>query len=81
MIVETITAITTYLSEHQVILIGASTTIAEITVIVVNCYRKLKSDKSKTTTMGLKGSKSVKPTSVLRVLLWSANPINLFRAV
>lgn len=66
-----------FLAGNKAVLIGAAVTVGELLVIAVNTYRKLRADKAKDaeiTTLEAKPKRSVSST-----LLWSANPINLFR--
>lgn len=63
-----------FLTDNRTIIVGATVTIAEVTTVVVNLLRKLKSEKEKMQTMGA-GERE----SFAKKLIWSANPINLFR--
>lgn len=67
-----LTSILTYLAAHKVILVGATATVCEMLVIVVNTYRKLKAKKS-----AAFGKSSRESTA--KILAWSANPLNLFK--
>ena len=59
-----------WLADNKEIVIGAAVTISELIIILVNTLRR---SKAKTVTaMDAKSSK-------LKKLVWSANPINLFR--
>lgn len=60
-----LTSLLTFLAENKIILVGASATIGEIFVIIINTIRRSK----KVQTFENKGNS----------FLWSANPINLFR--
>lgn len=67
------TNILEYLASNKTIVVGATATLAEVTVIIVNTWRKLRADKNRTVAMGM-----ARPSN-LQVFLWAANPINLFR--
>lgn len=62
-----------FLATNKTMLTAAAVTVGELMVIGVNVYRKIKARKTEVTTM------EVKPRSVASLLLWSANPVNLFR--
>jgi len=88
---ENIQEIVTYLSENKPALIGAIGTIIEIIILVFNLFRKLKAKKHaqmRVQSVARKPKKvrkqvaihAAKYNSKIRTLLWSANPINLFRS-
>lgn len=60
-----------FLTLKNTIIIGAATTVAELTVILVNFYRQL-----------IKNTTELKAMNKIeRSVLWAANPINLFRRI
>ncbi len=76
--------ILTFLTDHKLIIIGAATTFCEVVVVFVNMRRKLRKDLQTVSTMDAGDQRAERRTRVGRMtskeyLLWSANPINLFR--
>lgn len=66
-----LTEILSFLTDQKVIITGAATTISELVIIIVNTYRKLKAQPQ---------NKAFGVTiDSMKLFLWSANPINLFR--
>ena len=74
--------ILTFLAENKAIIIGTAATITEVATIVVNFVRKTKSDENIVQIM-MDAESSTQETSPKsstgKKLLWSANPINLFK--
>lgn len=70
------TEILSFLADNKTIVVGATMTIAECVVIVVNTIRKLRQPPAK---VSLKDSPCKKSSENL--FLWVINPINLFRPV
>lgn len=68
--------ILTFLATNKVVITGAAATLAEVVVVLVNLRRRLKKQSEDTT---LLSDESVK-SSMFKDLMWSANPINLFRS-
>jgi hypothetical protein len=64
-----------FLSSNKTIVVGATACLAEVATIIVNFTRKIRSDKQKVQTLD-----AGKKQSFTKKLLWSANPINLFRS-
>jgi len=75
-------SILTFLTENKSIIVGAAATIAEVATIVVNFVRKTKANEKVVQTMMNAGDDiefgGSKPSNGKK-LLWSANPINLFK--
>ncbi len=59
-----------FLADNKEILVGAALTVSEFIVILVNTLRR-----SKAKPVGVMDAKHSK----LKSLIWSANPVNLFR--
>jgi len=74
-----IETILTFLAGNKAIIVGATATIAEVATIVINFVRKNKAEKQVVQAMGTEGATDAPKTSLGKKLLWSANPINLFR--
>jgi len=75
-------SILTFLAENKAIVVGACACIAEVATIVVNFVRRTKSDAKVVQTMMDAGSgtaSSAPKLSAGKKLLWSVNPINLFK--
>lgn len=71
-----ITEILEYITNNRVIIVGAAGTICEVIVIIINLMRRIhRLEGMSYSLMGYKQSK------FLKVLFWSANPLNLFRSV
>lgn len=64
--------ILTFMAAHKVIIIGATTTFAEVVVVLFNLWRRLRSPH---TELMSSDQKSV----TFKTILWAANPINLFK--
>lgn len=73
-----------FLATNKAIIVGAAATVAELIVISVNLYRRLRAKKR----FELESADNPVPTSkratdykgsLFNDLAWSANPINLFR--
>ncbi len=62
-----------FMTENKLIIIGAATTISEVIVIFWNMRRKAKTVKV------MAATENATPESKLSVILWAANPINVFR--
>lgn len=62
-----------FLASNKVIIVGATVTVTESLTIIINFWRKIRADEKRTELMG------TKPDSIGRTILWSANPLNLFR--
>lgn len=78
----TLETILTFLTENKTIIVGAVVTLTEVATIVINFVRKTKSDAKVVQTMidsGTGTSQLAPKASVGKKLLWSANPINLFK--
>lgn len=80
MIIETLT----FLSQNKTIIIGATATIAELFVIIINLKRRIKKEQNLVKYMtapyiNLEQRTRISRTLSLRNLLWAANPINLFK--
>jgi len=92
---ETIITILSFLSEHKVIVLSAAGTVAQLVVIMFNMIRKIHKIKAKkanerliamsygptkhTKPMNMKQLESLDKRDYTEALLWSMNPINLFR--
>ena len=63
---------------NKAVVIGAAGVISELIVIAVNTYRAIRANKKQIEAMGLP-SKPTEFDKKVSVLLWAANPINLFR--
>lgn len=79
-----IVEILTFLTDYKVIVVGAATTLSEVVVVLVNMRRKLKAERQAVETMSAADQDFEKRTRLSRMLsrknlLWSANPLNLFR--
>ena len=72
-------SILTFLAANKAIIVGATATLAEVATIIINFVRKNKAEKEVVQTMGDASAASAPKASVGKKLLWSANPINLFR--
>jgi hypothetical protein len=72
-----INAILTYLTENKLLLVGAVAALTEVLAIVINFWRKVKAE---ATAVKVYGGDHVKVSAISK-LLWSANPINLFRKI
>lgn len=73
------TELLTYLSGNKIIIVGAVGTICESIVIIVNCYRRLKKEKVIAMKLSVEPSSFRSIISWKSLLLWSANPLNLFK--
>jgi hypothetical protein len=73
-----IASILTWLADNKTIVVGAFATLSEVIVIIVNCYRKTKAEKVAVKTL-ISVPETAPKSTLTRKLLWSANPINLFR--
>lgn len=71
-----LTDILNFLSSQNIIIVGAVTCVCEVLVVIVNTYRQLKHQKQQVQTLGIK-----KTTSTSKMLVWSLNPLNLFRTI
>ena len=71
-----IETILTFLTENKSICVGAAITITEVATIFINWHRKLEAEHSRVTSIG---AGIVKTEPVRSKILWSINPINLFR--
>lgn len=74
------TELLTYLAEHKAIIVGATATLSEVAVVLINMWRKIrKSKKTEIYSLNSTGAKRsiIRPTT----LLWAANPLNLFKSV
>ena len=79
------TTILEYLANNKTIVVGATVTLAEVIVIIVNTWRKLRANRIAAASyynVGTPESKLYQPPVPLKkvnVFLWAINPINLFR--
>lgn len=82
---ETLTEILKYFTDQKLIIMGAAITVSELIIIAVNTYRRLRAKTeilmkfpalTKTPTVD---EKKLLKENTLKVILWAANPINLFR--
>lgn len=72
--------ILTFLATHKVVIAGAAATLSEVVVVLVNLRRRLKKQSEEVTLLSeIYDDVNQKP-STFKNLLWSANPINLFRS-
>jgi len=71
----------TFLTNHRTIIIGATTTLTEVVIIFVNMRRKLRKDTQAASIINHRIDQRTYITRIIsrKYLLWSANPINLFR--
>lgn len=76
-----LTSILTYLSSNKLIVVGAFATTCECLVIAVNTWRQLRKEKSMAKALSVDAKSFRKVRSMKTVLLWSANPLNLFKSV
>ena len=64
-----------FLTNNKIIIIGATVTLTEVLTVIINFRRKNKAEQSMISTMGT----NYKYKTISQKLLWSLNPINLFR--
>lgn len=79
---ETIEPILTFLSSKQAVIIGATATIVEVVITIVNAYRRCKDAEKKLATLTVVPAEVAKDhpeTNFYSFLVWSLNPVNLFR--
>ncbi len=72
-------SILTFLATNKAIIVGATATLAEVTTIIINFVRKNKVENEMVQTMGDVDSPESLKSPLGKKLLWSANPLNLFR--
>jgi len=70
-----LTEILTFLTDKRTIITGAALTISELIVIIVNLVRKIKNKPALKT-----ASVYSNEISHLKILIWAANPLNLFKS-
>lgn len=73
-----------FLAANKAVIVGAAATVAELIVISVNLYRRLRAKKrfeleSADNPVLASQREPVYKSSLFNDLAWSANPINLFR--
>lgn len=69
-----------YLSNNGTVIITSAATLAELIVIIVNLLRKLKSNINQKFSVDLQSYHlEKKKNTTMNLILWSVNPINLFR--
>ena len=73
----TLVSILTFLSANKAIIVGATATMGEVTITLVNLYRKYKAGKNNLSNLSYETVSNDR--KIGKMLLWSINPINLFR--
>ena len=76
----TLTDVLNFLTSEKTVIVGSITCLCESVVIIVNTYRRLKSHEqdNKITPSSYEPSPKLKTSEIL---LWSLNPLNLFRKI
>lgn len=71
----TLLNILTFLSENKTVVVGATVTMCEVIVIIINYVRKSRSENKRFMSEAVEEG----PMTMKNKLFWSINPINLFR--
>lgn len=83
---EEIKSALTFITENKVLLIAAVAVVCEVIVTFVNLYRKFKGQppivlpESVVKAVDQPAVETVKPLSTTEMVMWSVNPLNLFKS-
>ena len=76
-------ALLIFLSSKQTIIIGATVTLTEVVVTIINAYRKVKAAENKNNALKLRvtalNTEPVQNTRFYQFLISVINPLNLFK--